>query len=202
MPLLLIPFRSGWNGRNISYRHENRYHNTPHSTSDQISAYFGVFQPFWPISAEIHISTSIRCWLKKKYYLLLLLLLLLLFFIFFIFFSSYFLLLLVGFNPSSSFFSSSVFRSCQSPFCFFFCVVQVNGDVFDYLSASLPFLKCFVLNFLFVLPASPSDILFSLVTCVLNFEFFLCYVFVSPIRLTIKIECFSLNLLPMFHLCV
>ena len=166
MPLLLIPFRFGWNGRNISYRHENRYHNTPHSTSDQISAYFGVFQPFRPISAEIHISTSIRCWLKKKYYLLLLLLLLLLFFIFFIFFSSYFLLLLVGFNPSSSFFSSSVFRSCQSPFCFFFCVVQVNGDVFDWLSASLLFLKCYVLCFkFFVCFASPHDTLLSCHLC-------------------------------------
>ena len=58
----------------------------------------------------------------------------------------------------------------------------------------------FVLNFLFVLPA--HMILFSLVTCVLKFEFFLCYVFVSPTRLTIKIEFFNLNLLPLFHLCV
>ena len=84
-PLLLIPFRSG---QNISYRHENRYHNTPHSTSDQISAYFGVFQPFWPISA----GTSF--WLKKKKILpssssrFWTLLLLVFFFFFFLLFSS------------------------------------------------------------------------------------------------------------------
>ena len=89
------------------------------------------------------------------------------FFLFFLFFfSSYFLLLLVGFNPSSSFFSSSVFRSCQSPFCFFFCVVQVNGDVFDWLSASLLFLKCYVLCFkFFVCFASPHDTLLSCHLC-------------------------------------
>ena len=51
----------------------------------------------------------------------------------------------------------------------------------------------FVLNFLFVLLA--QVILFSLVTRVLKFELFLCYVFVSPTRLTIKIECFSLKAL-------
>ena len=89
------------------------------------------------------------------------------FFLFFLFFfSSYFLLLLVGFNPSSSFFSSSVFRSCQSPFCFFFCVVQVNGDVFDWLLASFLFLKCYVLCFkFFVCFASPHDTLLSCHLC-------------------------------------
>ena len=126
-PLLLISFCSGRNGQNILYRHENRYHNTPHSTSDQISAYFGVFQPFLPISAEIHISTGTRFWLKKKKKKILtsfffwvsdpssscflfLLLLLLVFFFFFWWVS----------NPSSSFFSSSGFWSCQSPFLFLF----------------------------------------------------------------------------------
>ena len=48
--LFLIPFRFSRNGRNISYRHANRYHSTSRSTSGQISAYFGVFRPFRPIS--------------------------------------------------------------------------------------------------------------------------------------------------------
>ena len=52
---------------------------------------------------------------------------------------------------------------------------------------------------MFVLPA---HVLFSLITCVLNFEFCLCYVLVSPTRLTIKIECYSLNPLPLFHLLI
>ena len=79
---------------------------------------------------------------------------------------------------------------------------------FDCLSASftLPLnAMSFVLNFLFVLPA--HVILFSefpLVTCVLKFEYFLSYVFVSPTRLTIKIlnRMFSLNPLPLFHLLI
>ena len=50
--LLLILFRSSRNGRNISYQHANRYHNTLCSTSSQISAYFGLFQPFQPISVN------------------------------------------------------------------------------------------------------------------------------------------------------
>ena len=51
---------------------------------------------------------------------------------FFLFFSS----LLVGFGPANL------------PFVFYLHVVQVTGNVFNYLSASLLFLKCYVLKFL------------------------------------------------------
>ena len=61
----------------------------------------------------------------------------------------------------------------------YFCAIQVM-----YLTiCQLPYpslnAMSFVLNFLFVL-FLPSHILFSFVTCVLKFEFFLCFVFVSP----------------------
>jgi hypothetical protein len=39
--MLYIPFRSGRNGRKISYRHANRYEAPPCSTSAKISACFG-----------------------------------------------------------------------------------------------------------------------------------------------------------------
>ena len=42
--LLLIPFRSGRNSRNFSYRYANWYRNTPRSTSGQISGRFGPFR--------------------------------------------------------------------------------------------------------------------------------------------------------------
>ena len=79
---------------------------------------------------------------------------------------------------------------------------------FDYLLASftLPLnAMSFVLNFLFVLPAHVILFYeFPLVTYVLKFEFFLCYVFVSPTRLTIKIlnRMFNLYPLPLFHLLI
>ena len=56
--LLLILLRSNRNGRNISYRHANRYHNTLCSTSGQISAYFGPFWPFQPISVNFSQNTN------------------------------------------------------------------------------------------------------------------------------------------------
>ena len=128
-PLLLISFCSGRNGQNILYRHENRYHNTPHSTSDQISAYFGVFQPFLPISAEIHISTGTRFWLKKKKknpYLLLLLGFRPFFFLFSFSSSSsscFFLFLLVGFKPIFFFFFFQWVLVLPISFSFFICVL-------------------------------------------------------------------------------
>ena len=82
------------------------------------------------------------------------------FFFFFFFFFKYILLLLLSWvlDPSSSsggfrtllllffFFSSSGFQSCcQSAFPFLY--VCYTGNVFDYLSASLLFLKCYVLCF-------------------------------------------------------
>ena len=166
--LLLIPFHSG---RNISYRHEDRYHNTPHSTSNQISAYFGVFWPFRPISAEIHISPVPDFGLKKKKK--------------------------KKKNLTSS--SSSSSSGFRTHLLLSFLQVgfgPANLLFVFYLSVFLPPYSSlnamyFVLNFLFVLLA--HVILFSLVTRVLKFELFLCYVFVSPTRLTIKIECFSLN---------
>ena len=136
-PLLLILFRSCRNGQNISFWHENRYHNTPHSTSNQISAYFGVFQPFRPILAEIHILAGTRFWFKKKKKKILppssssssgfqSLLLLVFFFFFLLFsFSSYgfqthllLFFLLVGFGPTNLL------------FIFYLCAVQVNDNVF------------------------------------------------------------------------
>ena len=214
-PLLLISFCSGRNGQNILYRHENRYHNTPHSTSDQISAYFGVFQPFLPISAEIHISTGTRFWLKKKKkkslppsssgFQTLLLLVFFFFFFFFLFFSfssggfqTHLLLffLPVGFGPANLL------------FFFYLCVVQVNGDVF-WLFVSLLYssLKCYVLCFeFFVCFASPRDTLLWVPSCHLCFKIwiFFGYVFMSPTRLTIKIlnRMFNLNPLPLFHLLI
>ena len=56
--LLLIPFRSGRNGRNFSYRYANRYRNTPRSTSGQISGRFGPFWSFRPIPAKMQISAG------------------------------------------------------------------------------------------------------------------------------------------------
>ena len=50
--LLLIPFRSGRNGRNFSCRHEARNRKPPRSTSGQISGCFGPFRPFRPIPAN------------------------------------------------------------------------------------------------------------------------------------------------------
>ena len=44
-PKLYIRFRSGQNGRKISYRYANRYEITPYSTSDKI---LGCFRSFWP----------------------------------------------------------------------------------------------------------------------------------------------------------
>ena len=49
--MLYIPFRSGRNGRKISYRQANRYEAPPCSTSAKISACFGLFRPFRPVSA-------------------------------------------------------------------------------------------------------------------------------------------------------
>ena len=49
---LYIPFRSGRNGRNISYRYANRYETTPYSTSGKISACFGPFRPVYVIWPE------------------------------------------------------------------------------------------------------------------------------------------------------
>ena len=127
-PLLLILFRSCRNGQNISFWHENRYHNTPHSTSNQISAYFGVFQPFRPILAEIHILAGTRFWFKKKKKKILppsssssssgfQSLLLLVFFFFFLLFS----FSSCGFQTHLLlFFSSGGFWSYQSPFHFLF----------------------------------------------------------------------------------
>ena len=128
-PLLLIPFYSCRNGHNISYRHENRYHNTPHSTSDQISSYFGVFRPFRPISAEIHLLANTRFWFKKKKkksYLLLLLLLLGFSPFFFLFSSSsscFFLFLLMGFKPIFLFFFFWWVSILPISFSFFICVL-------------------------------------------------------------------------------
>ena len=166
--MLLIPFHSG---RNISYRHEDRYHNTPHSTSNQILAYFGVFWPFRPISAEIHISPVPDFGLKKKKKKNL---------------------------TSSSSSSSSGFRTHLLLSFLQVGFGPANLLFVFYLSVFLPPYSSlnamyFVLNFLFVLLA--HVILFSLVTRVLKFDLFLCYVFVSPTRLTIKIECFSLKAL-------
>ena len=42
--MLLIPFRSDWNGRNFPYRHENWNKNTLCSTSAQIPAHFSQFR--------------------------------------------------------------------------------------------------------------------------------------------------------------
>ena len=129
-PLLLILFRSCRNGQNISFWHENRYHNTPHSTSNQISAYFGVFQPFRPILAEIHILAGTRFWFKKKKkkksYLLLLLLLLGFSPFFFLFSSSsscFFLFLLMGFKPIFFFFFFWWVSVLPISFSFFICVL-------------------------------------------------------------------------------
>ena len=100
---LLIPFRSDQDNWNISYRHENWYHNTPHSTSDKISAYFGMFRP---------ISAGTKFWLK------------------FFFFS--YLLLLVGFEPIFFFFvfqlcavqvNSDVFACLSTSSLFLKCYV-------------------------------------------------------------------------------
>ena len=49
LAMLYIPFRSGRSGRKISYQHANRYEVPPCSTSAKISAYFSLFQPFWPV---------------------------------------------------------------------------------------------------------------------------------------------------------
>jgi hypothetical protein len=43
IPELYIPFRSGRNGRKISYRYANRYETTP---SFHLGLNFGVFRPF------------------------------------------------------------------------------------------------------------------------------------------------------------
>ena len=54
--MLYNPFRSGRNGRKISYRHANRYEAPLCSTSAKISAcfgHFGLFRPFRPVSAGI-----------------------------------------------------------------------------------------------------------------------------------------------------
>jgi hypothetical protein len=47
--MLYIPFRSGRNGRKISYRHANWYEAPPCSTSAKISACFGLFRPVYVI---------------------------------------------------------------------------------------------------------------------------------------------------------
>ena len=129
-PLLLILFRSCRNGQNISFRHENRYHNTPHSTSDQISAYFGVFQLVRPILPKYIFRPVLDFDLnkkKKKKNLT----------SFFFFFwvsdpsSSCFLLLLLAFfffflwvsNPSSSFFFFWWVLVLPISFSFFICVL-------------------------------------------------------------------------------
>ena len=53
--MLYIPFRSGRNGRKISYRHANRYEAPLCSTSAKISAcfgHFGLFRPVYVIRPE------------------------------------------------------------------------------------------------------------------------------------------------------
>ena len=49
--MLYNPFRSGRNGRKISYRHANRYEAPLRSTSAKISARSGPFRPFQPVPA-------------------------------------------------------------------------------------------------------------------------------------------------------
>ena len=49
--MLYIPFRSGRNGRKISYRYEA----PPCFTSSKISACFGLFRPFRPVLAKLHV---------------------------------------------------------------------------------------------------------------------------------------------------
>ena len=52
LALLLNPFRSGQNNRNISYRDANQNDNTTRFTSGLILASFRSFQPFWQISVN------------------------------------------------------------------------------------------------------------------------------------------------------
>ena len=92
------------------------------------------------------------------------------FFFFFLFFLFFFLLIFFFFWWVSIHLLLSFLLVCfgpaNLPFAFFFCVVQVNGDVFDWLSASLLFLKCYVLCFkFFVCFASPHDTLLSCHLC-------------------------------------
>ena len=61
--MLYIPFRSGRNGRKISYRHANRYEAPPCSTSAKISACFDGFGLFQPVSAGICNPAGILFWL-------------------------------------------------------------------------------------------------------------------------------------------
>jgi hypothetical protein len=60
--VLYNPFRSGRNGRKISYRHANWYESPPCSTSAKISACSGLFLPFRlfrPVSAGKLVSAGI-----------------------------------------------------------------------------------------------------------------------------------------------
>ena len=57
--VLYNPFRSGWNGRKISYRHANRYESPPRSTSAKISDCSGLFRLFRPVSAGNLVSAGI-----------------------------------------------------------------------------------------------------------------------------------------------
>ena len=50
-PVLYNPFRSGRNGRKISYRYANRYESPPCSTSANIPGRFARFGPFRPVPA-------------------------------------------------------------------------------------------------------------------------------------------------------
>ena len=143
---------------------------------------FGVFWPFWQISAKIQISVGTRFWLRKKKKKILpssssswlrTLLLLVFFFFFFFFFW------VLDLSSSSSF---GGFQTFLLLFFFFWFFLLVG------LATSLPFL--------FYLLCFCRSTLFSFVTCVLQFEFFLCFVFVSPTWLTIKMNIPALTL---FH---
>ena len=121
-PVLYNPFRSGRNGRKISYRHANRYESPLCSTSAKISACSDLFRPFRLVSAGNPISagllfkplptvsvTSSRLQQSSPVHLRL-----------FFFFFFFFLL------PSSSFFRPALSLSLYLFFTFFFCfLVQV-----------------------------------------------------------------------------
>ena len=143
---------------------------------------FGVFWPFWQISAKIQISVGTRFWLRKKKK------------------KSYLLLLLLGYGPffflfsfssSSSSSSSSSFGGFQTFLLlfFFFWFFLLVG-----LATSLPFL--------FYLLCFCRSTLFSFVTCVLQFEFFFLFCFCEPHVTNNKNEYSSLNPLPLFQLLI
>ena len=72
MSLLWIPFRSGRNGRKISYRSLDRYESPSCSTSAYIPLHFSPFQSFQPVSVNFSRSINFgRYWYNIIFTLLL-----------------------------------------------------------------------------------------------------------------------------------